>query len=471
MKKIIMLFVLMLSLFAYGCGEATKEQLTAPTDFALADNVISFTEIEGAKHKAVITNKETNKVYNRVVTNGTSVESLSLAAGIYEIYIEVSLNNETAVTEVITFVIEDANAVQKVNGEEMMYSEYVKLIGRTYVKDETTVMISHSGSGLTVKFKGTNLKVDLTATNSSNAWKRPYVSIIIDGDYDNPIIQGVNSKSIDGFVLAENLEYGEHEVTFIKRSEALDSFIGIKNVYTDGKLLPREDKERFIEILGDSTIAGYGNETKLVGSKYEDKTSGNSNVMKTFAYLTAREFDADYSIVCASGWGLTGSEWTVPKTVNLLETYKRYYSTYSESKQQHIYSEDYYNFSEGRKADVMIISVGTNDLYYIEAGYNESKAIGDQRKQDFIDKYKELLEFITSMYDGVQIFMVYGAMGEIRMYPTVEAAYNNVKDSMNNVHLVKLNGDQKAIDYHPSAKGHEEMSEVLIAEVKKVMNW
>ena len=139
MKKIIMLFVLMLSLFAYGCGEATKEQLTAPTDFALADNVISFTEIEGAKHKAVITNKETNKVYNRVVTNGTSVESLSLAAGIYEIYIEVSLNNETAVTEVITFVIEDANAVQKVNGEEMMYSEYVKLIGRTYVKDETTV--------------------------------------------------------------------------------------------------------------------------------------------------------------------------------------------------------------------------------------------------------------------------------------------------------------------------------------------
>ena len=33
----------------------------------------------------------------------------------------------------------------------------------------------------------------------------------------------------------------------------------------------------------------------------------------------------------------------------------------------------------------MIISVGTNDLYYIEAGYNESKAIGDQRKQDFIE--------------------------------------------------------------------------------------
>ena len=201
--------------------------------------------------------------------------------------------------------------------------------------------------------------------------------------------------------------------------------------------------------------------------------SGNfvSRYSKTFAYLTAKALDADYSIVCASGWGLTGSEWTIPKTVNLFETYRRYYSTYSEQKQQHVYSDDYYKFSDGRKADVVIISVGTNDLYYIEAGYKESTSLGDERKQDFINKYKELLEFITSLYNGVEIFMVYGAMGETRMYPTVKAAYNNVKDLMNNVHLVYLVGDQKAIDYHPSAKGHEEMSVDLIAEIKKVMNW
>ena len=354
----------------------------------------------------------------------------------------------------------------------MLYSEKIKFIGRSFFDQEyDAVMVTQAGGGFTVRFKGTSLKADIVGTNTLLGWKKPYLAVIIDNDYDNPNVISLSSKNNDGFILAENLEYGEHEVTLVKRSEALDSFIGVKNVYSDGKLLDRVDKDRFIEILGDSTIAGYGNETKMVAGKYEDKTSANSNVLKTFAYLTAKHFDADYSIMCASGWGLTGSEWTNPKTVNLFETYKRYYSTYSEAKGKHIYSDELYNFSLGRKADVVIISVGTNDLYYIEAGYKESTSLGDERKQAFINTYKELLEFISDIYSGVEIFMVYGAMGETRMYPTVKQAYENVKDTMSNVHLVRLYGDQKAIDYHPSVNGHEEMSLDLINEIKKVMNW
>lgn len=468
MKKIFNFILCLLLLFLVSCGS----KLAAPTDFKVADNIITFTEVEGAKHKAVITNKETNKVYNRVVTSGTSIDTLSLGPGSYDIFIEVELDGEIVNTEVLSFFVEDENAVKEVSGESMLYSEYVKVVGRSYYDEEKeSVMMPHSGSGFTVRFKGTSLKVDLTATNSLLGWKNPYIAVVVDGDYDNPTVMSITSKSNDGLVLVENLEYKEHEVSLIKRSEALDSFIGVKNVYTDGKFLPREDKERFIEILGDSTIAGYGNETQFVNGKYEDKKSSNSNVLKTFGFITAQELNADYSIVCASGWGLTGSEWTIPKTVNLFETYKRYYSTYDESKQKHVYSDDYYKFSDGRKADVVIISVGTNDLYYIEAGYGESTSLGDERKQDFINKYKELLEFISSIYEGVEIFMVYGAMGENRMYATVRAAYDNVKDVMSNVHLVRLYGDQKAIDYHPSAKGHEEMAVDLIAEIKKVMNW
>ena len=468
MKKILNLLLITVLLFLVSCSG----KLTPPNDLVVSDNIISFSEVEGAKHKAVLLNKDTNKEYVRVINSGITLDSLSLEPGMYEMYLEVSLGDEVVKTEVVSFVIEDSFAIKDVSGEDMLYSDYIKIIGRSYYDQELgAVMMTQAGSGFTVKFRGTSLKADICATNSLIGWKKPWIAVVIDGDYDNPNIMSIDKKNIDELVLASGLEYGEHEVTLVKRSEALDSFIGVKNVYSDGKLLNRVDKDRFIEILGDSTIAGYGNETQFVGGKYENKTSANSNVMKTFGYLTAQAFDADYSIVCASGWGLTGSEWTTPKTVNLLETYKRYYSTYSETKQQHIYSDELYNFSLGRIADVVIISVGTNDLYYIEAGQNQSQSLGAERKQAFIDAYKELLEFITSIYPGVEIFMVYGAMGETRMYPTVKAAYDNVKDTMSNVHLVRLYGDQKAVDYHPSTKGHEEMSLDLINEIKNVMNW
>lgn len=455
------------------CNNTETPTISAPDNFKIVDNTITFTEIDGAKNKAVIwANGQEGQNNYRLINSGTTIDELNLSPGEYFMYVEITLNGQTVKTETISFVIEDLDAVKEVGASEMINSNLVKLIGRNfYEKNKDVVMMPHAGSGFTVRFKGTSLKADLYATNSMTNWKRPYISVIVDGNYDNPTILSLHTKNTEGLTLVEGLSYGEHEVTVIKRSESLDSFYGVSKVYSDGKLLDRDDKERFIEIIGDSTIAGYGNETKYVNGKYEDKTSANSNIMKTFGYITANKLNADYSIVCASGWGLTGSIWTTPQTVNLFETYRRYYATYDDITKKHVYSNDYYNFSEGRKADVVIISVGTNDLYYIEDGYKQSNEIGSQRKQDFIDKYKELVEMITSMYEGVEIFMVYGAMGEIRMYSTVESAYKNINKTLSNVHLVKLNGDQKAIDYHPSAKSHEEMATVLIDEIKKIKNW
>ena len=55
----------------------------------------------------------------------------------------------------------------------------------------------------------------------------------------------LHQKNTEGLVLVEGLEYGEHEVTLIKRSESLDSHYGVSKIYSDGKLLERQDKERF----------------------------------------------------------------------------------------------------------------------------------------------------------------------------------------------------------------------------------
>lgn len=479
MKKNVSMLLLMFSIFALASCAKTIE---APQDLTVENDKIVFTELKDATYKAVFTSKATNKIFNRVVKRNDDIYSFSLPEGAYNLYVEITVCKQVVNTNTITVVIRDVNAVNELKGETMLDSTLIKFIGRTLYDQENNInMMHHSGSGFEVKIVGTSLTADLIGTNTTQQAKKPYLAVIIDGNQNDVRVLSLDEKHNDKLVLVEGLDYGEHTIRIIKRSEALDSFFGVKGVYTDGKFLDVDHRERFIEILGDSTIAGYGNETKQIFingipvkdelgyNKYEDKTSANSNILKTFAYITAREVNADYSIVCASGWGLTGSIWTNPQTINLYEAYKRIYAT-SNNSFVNVYSDESYNFGLARKADAVIISVGTNDLYYIEAMQGDPVGM-QERKKAFIDKYKELVDFIMYVYGSkTQIFMVYGAMVEMRMYQTVEAAYANLS-SYNNVHLVKLQGDNGAVDHHPSTSSHEEMAQVLLAKVKEVMNW
>ena len=107
MKKLFSLLALILVLFTISCTKG----ISAPTDLKISDNIITFTEIEGAKHKGVFVNKDTNKTYNRVIESGISIESLNLEPGLYELYLEISKDNDTCLTEVISFVVEDLNVI------------------------------------------------------------------------------------------------------------------------------------------------------------------------------------------------------------------------------------------------------------------------------------------------------------------------------------------------------------------------
>ena len=447
--------------------EVVKEPLKAPTDFKVVENIISFTPVANATHKLKIKNKATNDTITKDITSGTTIESLGLEPGDYSLYIEVTLNTEKVNTKMVNISIDDPNAVRVLSESDIVNSQYVKLIGRTYYDDELdAVMMPHSASGFTIKFKGSSLTADLVATNSDIETKKPYIAIIIDGDYSNPVVKSLDSNEIKDLVLVSNLSNTEHEVTVIKRNEAIESFFGLKKISTDGKLLEKVEKERYIEVLGDSTIAGYGNEV----ANGVVKTSGNTNIMKTFTYLAALNFDADYSIMCASGWGLIGSKWTNPQTMNLFEVYKRYYGTLNVSNNKHIYSEEYFDFETARKADVVVLSVGANDLTYISEGFNISTTEGNKRREEFTKKYIELLNFINEKYgEEVDIFMV--SWSETGMDSTIKKVLTEATKTMDNVYMVTVKGDRKAASSHPSIASHTQCAQILIDEIRKVKGW
>ena len=355
--------------------------------------------------------------------------------------------------------------MQKISFKNIMDSNYIKLIGRNYYDDDLdAVMMSQSASGFTIKFKGTSLTLDLVTTNSEIDSKRPFIAIIIDGNYNNPRVVSLNKPLYKNFIIVSGLDDVDHEITVIKRNEALESFFGLKSVSTDGFFIEKVIKPRYIEILGDSTVAGYGNEVPNGVLKASD----NTNIMKTFTYIAAQKFDADYSIICASGWGVVGSVWTNPQTVNLCEIYKRrYYGTLDVNTLTHKYSEKIYDFSNNRQSDVIVLSIGANDLTYVDAGYQISEEEGLKRIEVFNEEYLKLLEFINELHPNAEIFMV--SWQEIPMYYLVKKAFDAA--NMSNTHIVTVTGDMKSAKHHPSAQCHIEISDILINEISKIMGW
>ena len=459
MKKLVSLLICFVLLFGMvSCKK--KDDVKLPNDFSIINDVITFTEEEGYTYKVIFVSSE--KELKRNVDSGKNVSELNIQAGTYKVYLEVTTpkGNTKRTENGIEYFAKDPNAIASMEGVDMINGRYIKWMGRTRFDEENNYnVLYHAGSSFEINFIGTKVTADVIGLNykhSAEPWKAPFLTVVVDGDFENAKVIGLTS-SLATITLVENLELKEHNVIVYKRSEALDSHIGIKNVVTDGEILEKVTmKDRKIEILGDSTNAGYGNETSR--SKGEGKKSSNSNFLETMGFIAANKCNADFNVFCASGWGLTGSAWTNPHTLNLFEEYQKY-APFSE------YGWNFSNFTP----DVVVVSVGTNDLYYLEM---DNRVNFDSRADAFVQRYLDLVELIHNNYgEDTPVIMVWGAMGETRMYPTYERTITALEQTYSNVYNLRVNGDKQAVDYHPSVSSHREMGELLAQKIKEVMNW
>ena len=92
-------------------------------------------------------------------------------------------------------------------------------------------------------------------------------------------------------------------ISALKLSEAKHSSFALKQICTYGtsKAEPTDEKNLKIEFIGDSITCGYGIDEP---DYYAGFSTHTENFMKTYAYLTAKELDADFSAVAFSGYGV-----------------------------------------------------------------------------------------------------------------------------------------------------------------------
>lgn len=463
MKKIFFAVFLMISAFSVvSCTtptESTTTTLVQVQNAQVVDGIFQCDDVDGYSDFEITINSGTMENsylitqdfnLNYVLDNG------DYTATVRAVKLENGSITEAGEEATLTFGIDASLKTNTLTESNLNNDAYVRYMGRTMYDDTSkSTHIYYTGAGFEVGFYGTSVTATFVSTNTSNLSKQPYIMIFVDGNL-NPT-EGTTMFLFAETVtweLASNLEEGYHTVTVVKRSESTDNLISLSSVTTDGSFAtPPAAKSLSIQYIGASTMTGYGN---MASGPSVSKTTENSNGMLAYTSLAAYYLGADYSIVAASGWGLTRG-WNTGGVVDEVRNIPNAYDYVAIDTSGQVLTEAWNpsNFVP----DVFVISLGSND--YNTSGYS---TMSTEQQTAFISGlYDAYLAFAMSLHEdapNASIFLTYNFLS---VNPVLEQLTLDVVAALTlesiNAHAVQLTtGGTLDIpfgsDYHPGVGTH-----------------
>ncbi|MBQ7954764.1 MAG: GDSL family lipase [Lachnospiraceae bacterium] len=342
----------------------------------------------------------------------------------------------------------------------------VKIIGRAASLNDTLWMV-HSGSGAEFTFLGTTASITLQGDSSilGTTDSRAHFAIYVNGEcVVDELMEGLEKT----YTVFEKETEEQCTIKIVKLSEAAQSTMGIKSieVTSKGDITPTENKEKFIEFIGDSITCGYGVEDEVKEHPFRTSTE---NAMKAYAYKTAEALEADYSLVSFSGHGII-SGYTATGNKVPEQTVPQYYEKLGFSYGAYMGEKpvDYEWDFQKRQPDVIVVNLGTNDDTYTLTHAD--------RQQEYTDTYVEFLKTIRENNPDATIVCTLGIMGD-RLFSSVTKAVETYKSETSdaNVYTMKFDvqspADGYAADWHPTEATHTKAAEKLTKELKEIMGW
>ena len=367
----IFIVCLLILLCLCGCGQKEHaEPETAPVTTEPVSFEVSLPETaaEATMVFAQLSNGDLTPTYrwyvDGVLLPYATSELLSIpvnAAG-KQIYVTATLGDYTAKSQMLT--------VTECETEEIPMAAIAhssKLYGRCGTSSTSLVLdFSASGIEMNVDSLGGDMTIACYATYDM------YVAVFVDGEQtQRPMLTTGMSE------LVIPLDKGAHTVMVLKETEVNTSGYSLQllSMKLDGTVLEKPaDRELFIEFIGDSIACGDGSLGKFVsGQKWSlEDHSGTHG----FAYLTAQNLNADWSVFARGGIGLMkpAGKYTAGQMFNYVNLYR----------------DEVTRYTPARIPDVVVIELGANDDKNDTAG--------------FVAAYNALLDDIRALYgDDVKI--------------------------------------------------------------------
>ncbi len=335
---------------------------------------------------------------------------------------------------------EPAPVRKSVTVELASAADRIKTYGRTFFV-ETGLRCDWAASGIefVVDCEG-DLVLSYMATVPG------YLQIFVDGKAGaRPMVEeGGERKDV---VIAEDLPAGEHAIRVI-RDHDIDSSGGVLVLqslkYTGfaDSFRAAEEKELYIEFIGDSITSGIG---IMDGSRpYVSRFDEIHSPTHSYAYLTAQLLDADWSLVSRNGIGLFKG--TTVGNKNAFDMYPSY----------NCWIEGTPDYDFARKADIVVLALGTNDRKVVSSG------------DEFSASVKKMIDLIREKHGAdVKIVCVWGMMSTALGSELTKVAEDNgaycVRVTQNNEGAAVNEGGTG----HPIAEAHAVVAQELSAYIRE----
>lgn len=380
----------------------------------------------------------------------------------------IDIQLKTATTFVTVTNIEAAKEGFRMSHTQVFKAteKHVKIIGRTHYYNDV-LWLALSGGGVEFSFYGkkaeVTLKGDAIASTGTNLAR---IGISVNG---KRVIDDQMDQPLKTYTVFDSDMEQEVTIRILKLSEAAMSTVGIQEiaVHAADGIKPTPDNARKIEFIGDSITCGYG-----VDDEYElhSFSTATEDITKTYAYLTAQQLEADYSMVSYSGYGIiTGyTEDDTKLTTHLIPDYYEQVGKSEGKFDDTLLPQDIrWDFNKF-VPDLIVINLGTNDDSYTKDDIS--------KQTEYAREYVEFLKMIRRNNPHTPILCTLGMMGD-RLYPYIEQAVKHYtrETGDNNITAMKfdvqLEADGYAADFHPSQATHRKAAGKLITQIRELMKW
>ena len=205
-------------------------------------------------------------------------------------------------------------------------------------------------------------------------------AVYVDGELFGEQYYTIACGVEESYIEIANVPSGDHIIRIVKVTDYTTTSAEILGVWMDGQFLETPaDNDLFIEFIGDAITTGY------------------DDVTKSYAWIVAEAFDADYAITALNGYGLVNGTAEVG-TGSMAQDYLKLNPL----------RDDMTPFRyDDREADVVVVNLGAED-YCFDNDYNS----GAHDAEAFQAAYEKLLADIRYYNADAKILCVYGVAND-----------------------------------------------------------
>lgn len=306
------------------------------------------------------------------------------------------------------------------------YTLGVKVLGVRSLESDSQINCDWTCSGIEMNIEHNGGNITFSVGASAGCYFRAYV----DGEIFKSPNTYYNVPKGRTILTLKNVPEGTHTLRLVKVTGYTLCRAEIYSVSFAGKILDNSPaaNELYIEYIGDSISCGWG----VIGA--HDATYTAQDGTLAYPYLVSEALGADYSITALSGQGLLVGNPGIPKGY-------LYGSALRDDTTKYTFS---------RKADIVVINIGTNDYSQKRDSVSEFKAA-----------YAALLETVREKNgDDCKIICIYNTMNDT--FSEVLKELCEGKES-SGIYLIKFD---KTSSGHPTTSENKAYTTVLTNFIK-----